>query len=434
MPGSVDSYRFHARKGQRIVIAAQTRALIPFMADAVPGWFQAVLTLADSSGKELASADHFRFSQEPALAEEIPADGDYTLTVRDILNRGREDFVYRVAVGEIPFISGIFPLGGRAGAAPSLALSGWNLGYISIKPDWREIGVHSFFAGDHGWNVTSLAYRVGDLPETIETEPASNAAHARQIDLPKVVNGRIAHPGDVSYFRFDANGGEEIVAEVEARRLGSPLDSTLTLLDAQGRQLAFNDDAEDKSSALMTHQADSRLTYRFSAKGAYILRVADSQQNGGSDYAYRLRISHPRPDFDIRMSPSSINLRPGRTVPVTVLLLRRDGFKGAVKLRILDAPKDLLLSGGEIPAAPIPCASASLLQQTPLPRRIGLRSRLRRRSTEKPCAAEPRPSTTAFKPSPGTRRSPPNRPWFGLLEKSIANLCGPPSRTGFNCR
>ena len=105
MPGSVDSYRFHARKGQRIVVAAQTRALIPFMADAVPGWFQAMLTLTDSSGRALASSDHFRFSQEPALAEEIPADGDYTLVVRDILDRGREDFVYRIAVGEIPFIS-----------------------------------------------------------------------------------------------------------------------------------------------------------------------------------------------------------------------------------------------------------------------------------------------------------------------------------------
>ena len=229
-------------------------------------------------------------------------------------------------------------------------MSGWNLGYISIKTDWRELGVHTFFAGDHGWNVNSLAYRVGDLPETIEMEPASDAAHARLIDLPKIVNGRIDHSGAVSYFRLNANAGEEIVAEVEARRLGSPLDSTLTLLDAQGRQLAFNDDAEDKGSTLMTHQADLRLVYRFSAKGAYVLRVADSQQNGGPDYAYRLRISHPRPDFDVRIAPSCINLRPGRTAPVTILLLRRDGFNGAVKLRILDGPKDMLLSGGEIPA------------------------------------------------------------------------------------
>jgi hypothetical protein len=45
MPGSMDRYRFHALKGQKIVIHAMTRALIPYMSDAVPGWFQASLTI-----------------------------------------------------------------------------------------------------------------------------------------------------------------------------------------------------------------------------------------------------------------------------------------------------------------------------------------------------------------------------------------------------
>jgi len=85
-----------------------TRALIPYMSDAVPGWFQAVLTLSDSKGAELVSADHFRFSQEPVIEEEIAEEGDYILSVRDVLNRGREDFVYRIAIGEIPYVTGIF--------------------------------------------------------------------------------------------------------------------------------------------------------------------------------------------------------------------------------------------------------------------------------------------------------------------------------------
>jgi hypothetical protein len=351
MPGSIDRYRFHANKGQKIVIAALTRTLIPFMSDAVPGWFQAVLTLTDSKGKELASADHFRFNQEPVIEEEIPEEGDYTLSIRDVLDRGREDFVYRIAMGEIPYVTGIFPMGGKSSARTRVKAEGWNLPATEFKSTLKEPGVHEFSAGEEGWKgINSLPFAVDTLPETIEKPGDSNAAHPRRIKVPMIVNGCIEHPGEVHFFRIDGRAGEEIVAEVEARRLGSPLDSVLTLIDAHGKQLAFNDDFEDKSAALLTHQADSRLIYRFPTKGAYTLQLADTQQNGGSAYTYRLRVSPPRQDFAVRVAPASINLHPGRTVPATVLLLRKDGFNGPVTLRIKDGPAGLVLSGGTIPA------------------------------------------------------------------------------------
>src|ERR1035441_4295581 len=49
-PGGVDRYRFKALKGQHIVVAAKARELLPYISDAVPGWFQATLGLTDSSG------------------------------------------------------------------------------------------------------------------------------------------------------------------------------------------------------------------------------------------------------------------------------------------------------------------------------------------------------------------------------------------------
>lgn len=351
MPGSLDRYRFHVRKGQKIVIAAMTRALIPYMSDAVPGWFQAVLTLTDAAGKELASADHFRFSQEAVVEEETAEEGDLILSVRDILNRGREDFVYRIVIGETPYVTGVFPMGGRSGAHTRVEAEGWNLGATQFKSSASELGTHELSTPEKNWSVAnSVAFSVDNLPETIEKQPAPSIAHARRIKLPQIINGRIEHPGDAHYFRIDGNVGEEIVAEVEARRLGSPLDSVLTLIDVRGKQLAFNDDFEDKGAALLTHQADSRLIYRFSAKGAYYLQLTDTEQNGGPDFSYRLRISHPRRDFELRIAPSSINLRPGRTIPATVLLIRRDGFDGAVTLHIKDGPPGLVIGGGMIPS------------------------------------------------------------------------------------
>ena len=40
MPGDVDRFSFRARKGMRLVAIGAMRELIPYIADAVPGWFQ----------------------------------------------------------------------------------------------------------------------------------------------------------------------------------------------------------------------------------------------------------------------------------------------------------------------------------------------------------------------------------------------------------
>ena len=113
MPGESDRFRFSAKRGQNLTIEAQARHLIPYLADAVPGWFQVTLALYDGKGKEVAYADNYRFNPDPVLFYRITEDGDYEIEVRDAIYRGREDFVYRVSISEKPFITQIFPLGGQ---------------------------------------------------------------------------------------------------------------------------------------------------------------------------------------------------------------------------------------------------------------------------------------------------------------------------------
>ena len=115
MPGDIDRFALKLAKGQRIVMAVSARELIPYLADAVPGWFQATLALYDDQGKEVAYADDYRFNPDPVIFYEIPQDGQYVLEIKDAIYRGREDFVYRIAVGEFPYVTSIFPLGARLG-------------------------------------------------------------------------------------------------------------------------------------------------------------------------------------------------------------------------------------------------------------------------------------------------------------------------------
>jgi hypothetical protein len=348
MPGTADRFQFHAFKGQHIVMTAAARELIPYISDAVPGWFQAAITLRDASGREIASADHFEFHPDPMLHCDIPADGDYVLEIHDTLYRGREDFVYRITAGEIPMLTGIFPLGGKSGARTKVELHGWNLPAASLLQDERgkQAGVYPVGLP----SINAQPFSVDTLPETAAKEGSNRREKAQRLKWPVIVNGRIAHRGDMQFFRIDARAGEEMTAEVFARRLNSPLDSVLRLTDAAGKELAFNDDFEDKGAGLLTHQADSRICYRFPAKGTYYLQLGDAQQKGGVEYAYRLRIAHPEPDFALWVTPSSLNLRPGSTVPVTVYALRRDGFTGEIALKLKDAPSGFALSGAVIPA------------------------------------------------------------------------------------
>jgi hypothetical protein len=140
-----------------------------------------------------------------------------------------------------------------------------------------------------------------------------------------------------------------VVAEIVARRIGSPLDSLLRLMDESGRVIEWNDDCEDKESGLLTHHADSYLRTRLPAEGTYFLRVADTQRAGGEAHHYRLRVGAPQPDFSLYVSPSSINLVPGRFTAIEVHAIRKDGFDGDIEVVLKDAPAGFELSGGMIP-------------------------------------------------------------------------------------
>jgi len=350
LPGGVDRYRFQAHKGLQLVVVATARELIPYLPDAVPGWFQAALALYDGKGHEIEHADHYLFHPDPVLHYEIPKDGEYVVEVRDSIYRGREDFVYRISLGELPYMTSIFPLGGPVGTQTSVEVQGWNLPATSLTRTNEEPGVYPLSVREAGRISNPVPFAVDTLPECLEQEPNNSIASAQPVTLPIIINGRIDHPGDWDVFRFQGHAGDAIVAEVYARRLDSPLDSVLKLTYADGKQLAFNDDHEDKGAGLDTHYADSYLTATLPADGAYYLHIGDVQHQGGPEYAYRLRISPPRPDFALRVVPSSLSVRGGASVPLTVYALRRDGFTNEITVVLQDAPTGFKLAGAKVQA------------------------------------------------------------------------------------
>ena len=345
--GEVNRYRFPASKGQRLLICAKARQLIPYVADGVPGWFQAVLKLHDAKGKELAYNDDFRFHPDPVLFFEVPADGDYVLTINEAIFRGRESFVYRITIGELPFVTSIFPLGGRAGKPVKIETSGWNLEKTTLAPPPKDAkpGRHLLAATNGKLVANYVPFALDTLPECLDKEPNDEPSKAQKVNLPIIVNGRADRPGDWDVFEVEGKAGETIVVEVHARRLGSPFDSFVKITGADGKIIALNDDHYDAASGLNTDHADSYLMVKLPADGKYFIHLGDTRRHAGKAYAYRLRISQPQPDFALRLVPSRIIMRSKSSAAMTVYAIRKDGFDGPIKLNFKNLPKGLESSG-----------------------------------------------------------------------------------------
>ncbi len=355
----IDQFRFRAKKGQNLVLTAQARQLVPYIADAVPGWFSAVLTIYDANGREWGYADCFRFNPDPVLYFTAPEDGEYTVEIRDSLFRGREDFVYRLTIAPTPVVESVFPLGVKEGTTTKLQLTGRNLPVneitVEAKPGSGHIQEISQIGGQ--WLPYPIRYTVDTLPEIMKSGGNNAPASAQPVALPLIVNGTVSKSGEYDFYRFDGKEGDTVVLDVTARALGSQLDSRIALLDASGKILAGNDDRPALNErylslrlGLQTHDADSYLMAKLPTTGTFFVRIGDTQRGGGPAYGYRLRISSPEPEFTVYSTPSTHQLAAGGIYPIWFHVDRQDGYDGPIQLRISGDPKGFQLDSAFIPS------------------------------------------------------------------------------------
>jgi hypothetical protein len=365
-------FRFTAKPGQTLVCELQARRLIPFIDQAVPGFFDACVTLRDANGRRLKYVDDFRFSPDPVLLFSVEQEAEYLLEVRDIIYRSSHDFIYRMRLGALPHLTHVFPLGGRRGTDIELELHGVNLpsDRLTMKIPADGPATQWVSVSQGGLVSNSLPLAIDDLPEMMEAEPNDAAAEAATVTVPTVINGRIEKPGDADYFTFKAEAGQELVFQVQARRFDSPLDSIVTLYDAAGQQLDQYDDPTPQAvpnalgtgvendmgasvhprDALLTHRADARMVHTFAAAGDYVVKIADVTEQGSPEYAYRLRIAPAEKDFTLRVKTDAASMGPGDTALVNVNALRQDGFEGPVRVEVQDLPPGFVASPAVIPA------------------------------------------------------------------------------------
>jgi hypothetical protein len=78
---------------------------------------------------------------------------------------------------------------------------------------------------------------VAEGPQRTEQGSNDAASDALELAFPGGASGHIDHEGDIDVYRFRARKGERVIAEVYGRRLGSPIDSLIDVLDRAGRSI-----------------------------------------------------------------------------------------------------------------------------------------------------------------------------------------------------
>ena len=333
----VDRFEVEAKKGQRIsaeVIAArlQTQQI-----------FDTWLSITKADGTELREVDDVAFTrQDPVASVVAPEDGKYVVAVKDSTNNGTGECHYLLNIGTFPRPLAVYPGGGKAGEEVTFTLLGDATGPIqrTVKLPDQPGETFELFAEDGQPAPQPNTVRVSAFGNVLEAEPNNDItkATAAAQEIPLALNGVIQEKGDIDCFKFTAKKGADYDVAVFARRLRSPLDSTLNIYDAKGNRVGNNDDSGSP---------DSYLRWKAPADGEFFLQINDHLQRGGPTYAYRVEISPITPRITAWLPEMVQNSNQERRA---IVVPKGNRYASLVRIRRQDVGGDLTLVPEGLPA------------------------------------------------------------------------------------
>ena len=253
--GDSDEIEFQARAGQKLVLDVAAKS--------IGSKAEVSIALLDANGNELASNKGFDGGDAFAACT-ISTSGRYRVRISDANANGSTEHFYRLSVGELPVVIGIFPLSLRTNAESEVQLIGFNLGAKT------KVKIHPAKAGDLDVPIDAEKFRprrsfkvmVVETAELVESEPNDLPAQANSIPVPGAISGRIwasqkNEGNDADLFRFEAKAGQVLMIETSAAKRGSPVDTKVEVLHPDGKPVERLQLQAVRNSAITFKEIDS---------------------------------------------------------------------------------------------------------------------------------------------------------------------------------
>lgn len=285
--GDVDSFLIHLKAGQWLDAAVDSYTLLAKL--------DPVLRLVTTNGYQLAWNHDFA-SLDPRLIWQAPYDLSAVLQVFGFVYPADSDI--RLSGGA----NGVYRL--------HLALSGETPAVLSE-------------------------------PAT-EREPNDSTNNAPALELPVETVGTICPTADVDRFRLSLKKDQSIEARVQAAGIGSPLDAWLAIQDANGKELARNDDAENSR--------DPRLEWKAPGDGSYLIAIGSVTHQGSTDCRYHLVVKTVRAEYRLTSGADAVSVAAGETNILKLNLRRLRGFTNELAASFKGLPEGVAAEEAVLPA------------------------------------------------------------------------------------
>ncbi len=229
--GQQDAYPFRAGAGQTVVLDLAAKQLGSKA-------LTIQLEVLDSTGARLASNRGLDSGTDPFIAFTAPADGIFTARVSETTFDGSAEHIYRLTLGQVPYIMGWWPLEVPANRSSTVQLVGYNLPSPTVQISAGATGsadIPAELAAQRSRMPVSLP--ISQMAEFEESEPNNNVQNATSLAIPGAMNGRLRSADDAAdadCFAIDAKVGESWIVETIAAARNSPADTKIEALNADG--------------------------------------------------------------------------------------------------------------------------------------------------------------------------------------------------------
>ncbi len=355
----IDCFRFDGKAGQSIVAAVLAHGMDSTVRESFnKGFLDTSLELLDSQGQILAAAED-TVGLDPVIHLRLPADGSYIVRVKAVAYAGARSAVYRLTLGEVPYVTSVFPTGGQRGQTIAVELDGPNVPagtrqQVTIAAD-DPFPLQDLLSELPGGSPQVLTLVRGDLPESLEAEPNNDRAVAGALAMSSTVNGRFEQPADEDWYRFTAEAGKGVILQTLAQRhLRAPVDTAIEVYDSAGKKLAENDDSQLFMGQVWHdfESADSRLIFQPPASGDYFVRVTCGSGIFGKQSVYRLTLTPLEPDFAVFQWPDAVPIwGANSTATFVTQVFTWGGLDSDVGIRVEGLPPGWQSSVSNLPAS-----------------------------------------------------------------------------------
>lgn len=329
--GDVDAFAVSLKQGDRLIAAVEAAGRLGAPLDAV-------LQVVSNNGLVIDQNDDAP-TLDPLLSFQAPADGRYVVRIfgfpstpdQAIAFAGGDALIYRLTLTTGGFLDRALPSAVGASQAGFVEALGWNIPSEARHPRVTRLGPdrarvwHPLLAGD-------LELPVVETPSLVEAGSAESA-DPQTVPIPGMLSGRIEREKEADRYRLTARKGQALKVRVVAREIGSPLDATLHVEDAQGKVLFDQDDAGGRNGS-----RDPSASLTAAADGPIFVTIRDVNGFGGPRFHYRLDVTGPSASWDLSVKEDRFTAAPGKPAKIAVNVNRQGGFVDPIAIELVGFP------------------------------------------------------------------------------------------------